>query len=209
MRIEIDPEEPESWFVARAADLLRRGNVAVIPTDTLYGIACALSQTAAIERIYGIKNLDPKKSLSILVRDLAMAGPFLSGVSNASHRLMKRALPGPYTFICRASRDVPKIMLRKRDTIGIRIPDNRIVLALLDELREPMLTTSVRTPDDEIVNDPNEISERLFGSIDLVIDGGPLRAEPSTIIDLTEDEPVLVRAGKGDLASLGLTLDKG
>lgn len=204
MLLQIDPDVPEHWLIARAAQALRAGGVAVIPTDTVYGLACAISQQGAIERIYGLKEMDPKKPLAILVADMQMAGRYAKAIPTPIYRLMKRVLPGPYTFIFEATRDVPKIMLRKRKTVGIRMPNNPIVLALLEELGEPLITTSIRMPDDQILNDPNEIDQQYGRRIDLVVDGGPLLPTPSTVVDFSGDEPELVREGKGDVAALEL-----
>ncbi len=204
MFVQIDPTEPESWLIARAAQVLKRGGVGVIPTDTVYGLACCISQDEAIRKVYDLKGLDPKKPLSILVADLRIAGQYARGISTPNYRMMRRVLPGPYTFICRATEEVPKIMLRKRKTIGIRIPDTPIVLALLEELGEPLITTSVRTPDDQILNEPTELENRFGSKIDLLIDGGPLLPEPSTVVDITGPDPVLVREGRGDVDALEL-----
>jgi tRNA threonylcarbamoyl adenosine modification protein (Sua5/YciO/YrdC/YwlC family) len=204
MILEIDPVSPEPWLVARAAETLRRGGVAIIPTDTVYGLACGISHGRAVERIYSLKEMDPKKPLALLVGDMTMAGIYARGVTTPYFRLMKRVLPGPYTFIFEASPAVPKIMLRKRRTIGLRMPDHPITLALLAELDEPLLTTSVRTPDDQWVIDPIEIESAFDRRVDLVVDGGPLVATPSTVVDLSGDVPVLVREGKGSVAALEL-----
>jgi tRNA threonylcarbamoyl adenosine modification protein (Sua5/YciO/YrdC/YwlC family) len=204
MILEIDPVEPEGWLLARAAQTLRGGGVAVVPTDTVYGITCGINHHEAIRRIYALKNMDPKKPLSILVNDMATIGRYARGVSTPAYRLMKRVLPGAYTFIFEASPEVPKLMLRKRRTIGVRMPANPIALALLEELDEPLLSTSIRNPDDDFVNDPEEIERTLGDRVDVVIDGGVLLPVPSTVVDLSGDEPVLIREGKGDVAILEL-----
>ena len=204
MIIEIDPIEPEPWLVARAAEALRKGGVGIIPTDTVYGLACGISQTKAIKRVYELKDMDPKKPLAILVNDMTTVGRYAKGVTTPTFRLLKRVLPGAYTFIFEATSEVPKIMLRKRRTIGVRMPDNPITLALLDELDEPLLTTSVRTPDDQWVIEPVEVEATLDHRVDVVVDGGPLVASPSTVVDLSGDVPVLVREGKGDVETLEL-----
>lgn len=202
--VEIDPTDPEPWLIARAADVLRKGGVAIIPTDTVYGLACGISHDKAIKRIYALKDMDPKKPLAILVGDMTTVGEYARGVTTPYYRLLKRVLPGPYTFVFEATSEVPKIMLRKRRTIGIRMPDHPITLALLEELDEPLLTTSVRTPDDHWVIEPVEVESTLDDRVDVVVDGGPLVAQPSTVINLSGSEPVLVREGKGDIEALEL-----
>lgn len=204
MIIEVDPTEPEPWLVARAADVLRKGGVAIIPTDTVYGLACGISHPKAIKRIYELKKMDAKKPLAILVNDMTTVSRYARGVTTPYFRLLKRVLPGAYTFIFEATAEVPKIMLRKRRTIGVRMPDHPITLALLEELDEPLLTTSVRTPDDQWVIEPVEVESTLDDRVDVVVDGGPLVALPSTVVDLTGSEPVLVREGKGDVDALEL-----
>jgi tRNA threonylcarbamoyl adenosine modification protein (Sua5/YciO/YrdC/YwlC family) len=202
--LEIDPVEPEPWLLARAAQVLRDGGIVVMPTDTVYGLTCGITHHDAIRRIYKLKDMDPKKPLSVLVSDMSMVGRFAKGVSTPAYRLLKRVLPGPYTFIFEASPEVPKIMLRKRRTIGIRMPDNPIALALLEEMGEPLLSSSIRDPEHDFVNNPDEI-ERSFGSdVEMVIDGGILLPVPSTVVDLSGDEPVLIRDGKGDVDTLEL-----
>jgi tRNA threonylcarbamoyl adenosine modification protein (Sua5/YciO/YrdC/YwlC family) len=148
--------------------------------------------------------MDPKKPLAILVGDMTTVGRYARGVTTPYYRVLKRVLPGPYTFVFEASSEVPKIMLRKRRTIGVRMPDNLITLALLAELDRPLLTTSVRTPDDHWVIDPVEVESTLDDRVDLVVDGGPLVATPSTVVDLSGDKPVLIREGKGDVDALEL-----
>lgn len=204
MIIEIDPVEPEPWLVARAADVLRKGGVGIVPTDTVYGLACGISQTKAIKRIYELKAMDPKKPLAILVGDMTTVGKYAKGVTTPTYRLLKRVLPGPYTFIFEATTEVPKIMLRKRRTIGIRMPNNPVMLALLEELDEPLLTTSVRTPDDQWVIEPVEVEATLDHRVDVVVDGGPLVASPSTVVDFSDGHPELIREGKGDVEALEL-----
>lgn len=204
MILDIDPVEPQPWLVVRAVDVLRKGGVAVIPTDTVYGVVCGIDHADAIRRIYTLKDMDPKKPLSILIGDMTDVGRFARGVTTPYYRLLKRVLPGPYTFIFEASGEIPKIMLRKRKTIGIRMPDHPIVQALLAELDQPLLTSSIRTPEDEFVNDPNEIEERIGRFVDVVVDAGTQTALPSTVVDLSVDPPLLVREGKGDVEALEL-----
>lgn len=204
MLIEVDAVNPEPWLVARSADVLRRGGVAVVPTDTVYGLACTISNPSAVKRIYQLKDLDPKKELSLLVPDMQTIGRYARGVTTPIFRMLKRVLPGPYTFIFQSSPEVPKIMLRKRKTIGIRLPDNPTLLAILEDLDEPLISTSARTPDDDFISDPLTIDDIYGSRVDLVLDGGPLDPEPSTIIDFSEGEPRLLREGKGDVELLEL-----
>jgi len=202
--LEIDPVEPEPWLLARAAQVLRGGGIVVMPTDTVYGLTCGITHHDAIRRIYKLKDMDPKKPLSVLVSDMSMVGRFAKGVSTPAYRLLKRVLPGPYTFIFEASPEVPKIMLRKRRTIGIRMPDNPIALALLEEMGEPLLSSSIRDPEHDFVNNPDEIERSLGSDVEMVIDGGILLPVPSTVVDLSDDEPTLIRDGKGDVDTLEL-----
>ncbi len=204
MILEIDPVEPEPWLLARATQVLGEGGVVVMPTDTVYGMTCGITHHEAIRRIYKLKDMDPKKPLSILVGDMSMVGRYARGVSTPAFRLLKRVLPGPYTFVFEASPEVPRIMLRKRRTIGIRMPDNPIALALLEEMGEPLLSSSIRGPEQDFVNDPEVIDVSLGDDVEMVIDGGILLPVPSTVVDLSGSEPVLLREGKGDVATLEL-----
>ena len=204
MLIEIDPVEPEGWLVARAAEVFKRGGVGIVPTDTVYGLACGISHIDAVRRIYKLKNMDETKPLALLLDDISSVGTYARGITNPAFRLMKRVLPGPYTFIFRSMPVIPKIMLRKRKTIGIRIADNPILQLLLKEIGEPLMTTSVRTPDDDFINDPMTIDDIYGAKVDVVIDGGPLAPDPSTIVDFSSGEPELLREGKGPLDSLDI-----
>lgn len=204
MLLQVDPQEPEPWLLVKAVDVLRRGGVVITPTDSVYAIACDISHHDAIRRVYALKDMDPKKPLSILLAEIGLIGTYARGVSTPYYRMMKRVLPGPYTFIFEASNEVPKIMLHKRRTIGIRIPDNPVLLALLSQLDNPLLTTSVRTAAAEVVTDPVDLEGHLGNRIDIVIDGGIQVPQPSTVVDLSSDPPVLIREGKGDVAALQL-----
>jgi tRNA threonylcarbamoyl adenosine modification protein (Sua5/YciO/YrdC/YwlC family) len=202
--LTIDPKQPEPWLIGRVVNVLRRGGLAVLPTDTVYSFACALHNEAAVDNLYAVKGITPAKRLSILVPDIATASRFTRGITNTMFRTMRRVLPGPYTFIFAASTEVPRVMLRKRRTIGIRLPDSPIVLAVLAELGEPLITTSVRGGRDEFLLDPAQIEDDLGDQVAIVVDGGLLANEPSTVVDLSGPEPVVVRTGKGDVDALGL-----
>ena len=204
MLLAIDRTEPEPWLIARVAQILRRGGVAVIPTDTVYALVCLLGDDDAVRQLYEVKHIAPAKRLSLLVGDIATASRYTRGIANPVFRAMRRVLPGPYTFIFQASPDIPRVMLHKRRTVGIRIPDSPIALALLAELGETLLSTSVRNGADEWLLDPAEIADELAGQVSVVVDAGLLAAEPSTVVDLSGVEPVLLRRGKGDVAALEL-----
>jgi tRNA threonylcarbamoyl adenosine modification protein (Sua5/YciO/YrdC/YwlC family) len=201
--VSIDPLNPEPWLVSRVVQALKRGGVMVIPTDTVYAYACSLADRDAPRRLYQVKGIPPAKRLSILVPDIRTASRYTRDIPNPVFRAMRRVLPGPYTFIFQASGEVPKIMLRKRRTVGIRLPDCPITLAILAELGEPLLASSVHAGDDEFVLDPVVIEEASDDEIAMVVDGGRLLNDLSTVIDLSGDEPVVVREGKGDVAELG------
>jgi len=200
--VTINPDEPEQWLIGQVTNVLRKGGVVVIPTDTVYCLTCCIDRAEAIQRVYALKKMDPKKPLALLVADMVTVGRYARGVSTPAFRVMRRVLPGPYTFIFEASAEVPKIMLRKRRTIGIRMPDHPVTRLLLGGLDQPLLSTSIRNPDDDFVNDPLEIDATYGDRIDVVIDCGPLLPIPSTVVDLSSDVPVLVREGKGDVDAL-------
>lgn len=198
MLLSINPQHPEPRKIRQVVATLRRGGVIGYPTDTIYGIGCSIFQKAGIQRIYEIKGKDRHKPLSFICSDLKDISQYAQ-VSNYAYKMMKKVLPGPYTFILEATRLVPKIMLTKRKTVGIRVPDNPICLALVGELGHPIITTSVYKPDEQLYNDPREIHDSFKGRLEQVIDGGMLLAEHSTIIDLTGEAPEVVRVGKGDV----------
>lgn len=196
--VKIHLENPQKRLIAQAAEVLRSGGIIAYPTDTTYGLGCTIGNRKGVERIIKIKQLPASHRFSILCPDLSEVARF-ARVDNATYRILRRFLPGPYTFVLEATRDVPKTILPRRKTVGLRIPGHPICLALLQAVAEPLLSTTVRLPDDEkILTDPTEIRERLSGSIDLVIDGGVLLSEPSTVVDLTGEQPVVLRSGSGD-----------
>ncbi|MBF0195652.1 MAG: threonylcarbamoyl-AMP synthase [Magnetococcales bacterium] len=192
----IHPDNPQKRLITQAAEIIKKNGVAVFPTDTTYGLGCQISNRKGIERIMQIKRLPNSHQLSILVPDLSGISKY-ARVDNQTYRLLKRFLPGPYTFILDSTRDVPKSILPKRKTIGLRIPDHSICLALLQELDEPLLSTSFRLPEEDILGDPEIIVEKTKGRVDLVIDGGILLENPSTIVDLTGGAPNVLRVGSG------------
>lgn len=199
MLVQINPINPQRHLIERAVRILNNKGVIAYPTDTVYGIGCDIFEKEAVERVYQIKSKDRKKPLSFICEDLKHISQF-AVVSDNAYRLMKRLIPGPYTFILEATKLVPKVMLTKRNTVGIRVPDNKICLEIVRMLGHPIVTTSANVSNEEILSDPAEIHKKFKGMLDMVIDGGILSQEPSSIIDLTGREPVVVREGKGDLS---------
>ncbi|MFH1529215.1 MAG: L-threonylcarbamoyladenylate synthase [Pseudomonadota bacterium] len=199
MILALDPHDPEHWLAQEAVRVLARGGVVALPTDTVYGVACDIENEDAVQRIYRLKGMDPKKLLSILCVDLTMASRYTMGIPTAWFRILKRELPGPYTFILPASKELPRAMLKQRKTVGIRVPDCPIALELIRQLGRPLLSTSIRMGENQWLNDPMEIEEYYRHELDLVIDGGLLIPEPSTVVDFSGREPELVREGKGNV----------
>ncbi|MBI4495702.1 MAG: threonylcarbamoyl-AMP synthase [Deltaproteobacteria bacterium] len=199
MLIRVNSENPQPRLIQRVVKILKEGGVIAYPTDTVYGLGCDLYQKKAIERIHQIKRTDPHRPFSFICSDLRDIGLYAL-VSNYAYKTMKRLLPGPYTFVLPATRLVPKIMVTRRKTVGIRVPDHPISLALVRELSRPIISTSATLPDKQILYDPAEIQEHLGKVLNLVIDGGILASEPSSVIDLTEEPPKVLRPGKGDVS---------
>jgi tRNA threonylcarbamoyl adenosine modification protein (Sua5/YciO/YrdC/YwlC family) len=196
--LQLDRDYPEVWQLGPIVKAILAGGVGVIPTDTNYAFVCDLSHRDAVDRLYRVKGIDKKKPLSILCANDRMISHYTRGLPTSSFRAMRRCLPGPFTFIMKASGDIPRTTLRKRKTIGVRVPDDEICTSLLADLGIPLLCTSVRTPDDSHWNNPAQISETYDKRIDFVVDGGERLAEPSTVIDLTGDDPEIIRIGKGN-----------
>lgn len=198
MLTTIHPENPQVRHIRRVAEVLDAGGLIIYPTDTYYGLGCDINNKRAIEKIYKIKKMSKNKPLSFVCSDLKHLSRY-AVVSNYAYRTMKHLLPGPYTFVLEATPLVPKIMLTKRRRVGIRVPDNRICLDIVCALERPIISTSVRLDGDEILVDPEEIYRRFKGLVDIVIDGGAVAAEPSSIVDLSGSEPVVLRRGIGDV----------
>jgi tRNA threonylcarbamoyl adenosine modification protein (Sua5/YciO/YrdC/YwlC family) len=197
-RIPIHPDNPQGRFLKAAVDVLKNGGLIVYPTDSIYGLGCDLFNKRAIEKIYQIKGNDKRKYLSFICPDLKGISEY-AYVSNASYKIMRHLLPGPYTFILNATRRVPKVLLEKRKTVGIRVPDNIVCHALLAEFGNPIISTSACLPGQEYIGDPDGIETAFARSVDLLLDAGPGGMEPSTVVDLTQEEPVLIRQGKGEI----------
>lgn len=199
MILAINPKNPQLRLVRKVIEVLEKGGVIGYPTDTVYGVGCDLFNQEAIRKIHRLKKMEGKKPLSFICSDLKDISRY-AHVSNYAYKMMKRLLPGPYTFVLTATKVVPKIAMTKQNTVGIRIPDNNICLSLVRELGHPIISTSVYKPDEGLYNDPAEIEERFAKQLDLVIDGGVIVAEHSSIIDLTDEFPIVIRKGKGDVS---------
>ncbi len=198
--LSIHSQNPQMRLIKQAVDVLREGGVIIYPTDTVYGLGCDLSSKKGIEKIYEIKKRDKKQPLSFVCSDLKHISQYAQ-VTDYAYRTMKRLLPGPYTFILEASRLVPKIILPKRTTTGIRVPDNQICLALIRELGQPIISTSVKSADGEDLGDPYIIGENFGRIVNLIIDGGVIIPEPSSVISLVDDNIEVLRIGKGDVSA--------
>ena len=196
----IHSQNPQMRLIRKAVDILRQGGIIIYPTDTVYGLGCDLSSKKGIERIYELKRRNRKQPLSFICSDLKHISQYAK-VTDYAYKTMKRLLPGPYTFILEASRLVPKIILPKRSTTGIRVPDNQICLNLIKELGQPIISTSVKTTDGEDLGDPHEIEEHFGRTVDLIIDGGIIIPEPSSVISLVDDNIEIIRNGKGDVSA--------
>lgn len=200
MLVAINSQNPQMRLIRRAVEILKSGGIIIYPTDTVYGMGCDLFNKRGIERIYDIQRRNRKQPLSFICSDLKDISRY-TRVSDEAYKIMKRLLPGPYTFILEASRIVPKIILPKRQTTGIRIPDNRICQALVAELGSPVISTSVKDGAGELLSDPRVIEE-LFGKrVDMIIDGGIIAAAPSSVISLLGEGVEVIRAGKGDVSA--------
>jgi tRNA threonylcarbamoyl adenosine modification protein (Sua5/YciO/YrdC/YwlC family) len=199
MLLHIHPDNPQARQIKTVVDCLQKGGIIIYPTDTIYGLGCDIFHHKAIERICRIKRVDPSKAqLSFICADLSHLSDFTKQLPTSTFRLLKEYLPGPFTFILPASKQVPKILQSKKDTIGLRIPDNNIANAILKELGHPILSTSLPGEMVEDYTDPEIMFENFNKEVDIVINGGIGGTVPSTVIDCTTDAPVLIRQGLGE-----------
>jgi tRNA threonylcarbamoyl adenosine modification protein (Sua5/YciO/YrdC/YwlC family) len=198
MILSVHPITPQPRIVKRAAEVLASGGLVIYPTDTVYGLGCSVENKNAIERIHLIKGQRPDKPFSFVCSDLTHISEY-AHVSNAAFKTMKHLVPGPYTFILPAARmkRLPRILVSRRKTVGVRVPNSPVTLALVKELGHPILSTSVTLESGEVMNDPEKITAAFRNAVDLILDGGLLTSEPSTVLDLTGDRPTVVRMGAG------------
>ncbi len=199
MLISINPKTPQERLIKKAVEILKEGGVIVYPTDTNYGIGCDIMNKKAIENIDRLKQRSKYKPFSFICSDLTNISRYAK-VTNYAYKTMKRLLPGTYTFVLEGSRLVPKIMLTKRKTAGIRVPDNNICIALVKDLGNPIISTTAKTREGEPLINPSLINDYFKYNIDMVIDGGPIKMTPSSVISLINDEPEVIREGAGDVS---------
>jgi len=200
MLVSIHPDNPQPRLIKQVGDCLRKGGVVVYPTDTIYGLGCDIFNFDAIEKLCRIKGIHPQKAqLSFICRDLSHLSDFSKSIDNSTFRMLKKHLPGPFTFILPASKLVPKILHHKKATIGIRVPDNNICRFLLEDIGNPIITTSLPGEMVEEYSNPEIIFEKFGNLVDIVIDGGIGGIIPSTVVDCTTTEPEVIRQGMGNL----------
>ena len=195
---------PEIRLIKRAVEIVRKGGLIAYPTDSCYALGCHIGDKAAMERIRRVRGVDERHHFTLVCRDLSDIGTFAK-VNNAQYRLLKAHTPGTYTFILEATRELPRRLAHpKRATVGVRVPEHPVTHALLTELNEPLLSSTLIMPGDEDpLNDAEAIRTRLEHEVDLILDGGACGIEPTTVIDLSGPEPILIRKGKGDIAGMG------
>lgn len=199
MRLEIHPQHPEPRKIQRAVEAMRDGGVIAYPTDTVYGIGCDITQKRAVDKVYAIKRMKPDQPLAFICPDLGDLAKY-AFVDDRTYRLMRRLTPGPYCFILEASREVPRVLQMKRKTVGIRVPHNEVALALVRALGNPIVS-STASKDGEALNDPADIAE-AFPSLDLILDAGFGGLVPSTVLDVTGSDVVVVREGAGSVDAI-------
>lgn len=196
----IHPDNPQTRLINQAVEIIKNGGVIVYPTDSGYALGCAIGDKSAMERIVAIRKLPENHNFTLVCRDLSEISTYAM-VDNPTYRLIKNNIPNPYTFILPATKELPRRLMTKRKTIGLRVPNNAIALALLESLGEPLLSCSLMLPNEEVTqSDPDEIHDYLGHAVDLVIHGGYLGQEPTSVIDLSEGTPQIIRQGSGDLS---------
>lgn len=199
MRIELHGNSINTRTLDQALHVLRSGGLIIYPTDTVYGIGCDISQKSALERIYQIKGYKKQKPLSFVCSDIKDIAKYAK-ISTTNYRYLRKYLPGPYTFILPGTKEAPKALISKQKTVGIRIPDHPLTMAIVEALGNPIISTSVNVSEQSFASDPQEFFEFYEGKVDLLLDSGPTWAELSSVVDLTDDEqPVVIREGQGDI----------
>ncbi|MCH2296443.1 MAG: threonylcarbamoyl-AMP synthase [SAR324 cluster bacterium] len=198
MLLSINPKNPQPRLVQQVVELLENDGVIIYPTDTVYGLGCSIYSKKAMKRLHLIKKMDPKKPLTFICSNQTQIQEYTQGIETPIFKLLRKHLPGPYTFVFRASKIVPKMMLTPRSTVGFRWPDHPITLAIVEMLGHPILSSSLRISEDQLYDDLQEIHDHFKKRVDTVVDGGSIFAEHSTIIDFSQGDPILLRQGKGN-----------
>ncbi len=198
MLLKINSDNPQERQISRVVDTINKGGIVAYPTDTFYGIGCDIMNKKAIEKVYAIKQRNKNKPFSFICSDLKNISKYAK-VSNVAYRHMRRLLPGPYTFVLSGTKLVPKMMLTKRKTAGIRVPDNKIALAIANELGHPIISTSATHPDGTVFSNASLLHDHFIKTIDIVIDAGPVPGNPSSVVSLIDDIPEIIRYGAGDV----------
>jgi tRNA threonylcarbamoyl adenosine modification protein (Sua5/YciO/YrdC/YwlC family) len=197
--LQINNENPQKRFITKAAEVLESGGVILYPTDTVYAFGCDIAEKGAIERIYRIRHIEHSKPLSFIFSDISQISTYVRNMSDAAYKVMKRVLPGPYTFIFEASKLVPKFVLTKQKTVGVRIPDHPVCREIVRQLGRPVISASARGPENEFILEPGDIERVYLNQLDLVLDCGRIRPEPSTVVDFSEGKGIIIRQGKGQI----------
>ena len=198
MLLSINPKNPQPRLVQQVVELLENDGVIIYPNDTVYGLGCSIYSKKAMKRLHLIKKMDPKKPLTLICSNQTQIQEYTQGIETPIFKLLRKHLPGPYTFVFRASKIIPKMMLTPRSTVGFRWPDHPITLAIVEMLGHPILSSSPRISEDQLYDDPQEIHDHFKKRVDAVVDGGSIFAEHSTIIDFSQGDPILLRQGKGN-----------
>lgn len=199
MIVLINEINPQKRFIKKAKEILEEGGIIIFPTDTVYAYGCDINDKRAIERLYHIKRIPKNKPLSFIFSDISEISQYVRNVSDQAFKIMKKAFPGPYTFIFQASKLVPKIAITNQKTIGVRIPDNNIALELVQALGYPIMTASVSTKEGDYVIDPVDLDKEYRNAVDMILSCGPKASDPSTVVDFSGGDIKIVRKGKGEL----------
>ncbi|MBN1501457.1 MAG: threonylcarbamoyl-AMP synthase [Spirochaetes bacterium] len=197
MIFHINEQNPQMRLVDKCIEILKKDGIIIYPTDTVYAFGCDIESRAAIEKLYRIKNIDRNQPLSFIFSDISQISDYTRNISNNAFKIMKKTLPGPYTYIFQASKLVPKIVLTKQKTVGVRIPDNNVAQAIVNRLGRPILSSSLNESGDDFSIDPESLELKLRNMVDVVIDSGKKIQELSTIVDFSSGDPVIIRSGHG------------
>jgi tRNA threonylcarbamoyl adenosine modification protein (Sua5/YciO/YrdC/YwlC family) len=195
--LNVNPQNPQKRFIQKAAETLELGGVILYPTDTVYAFGCDLRRKEAIEKLYRIRKMERSKPLSLIFSDISQMSMYVRNMSDQAYKIMKKTLPGPYTFIFEASKMIPKFMLTKQKTVGVRIPDHPVCRELVENLGSPVISASAQLPDGEYAGVPEDIERVFLNQLDIVLECGNIRPDPSTIVDFTDGEARVLREGKG------------